>query len=167
MVLFQSVWDPLNEQFDIIISGFQSIPDSFYWCFVTITTVGYGDFVPVTSFGRVVACITMIAGIIIISLPISIIGSNFTAQWERHLSVRKQLHTSKEIKCDVKNAVGRFAFLNNSEPVEFGDILDAIETRLARLNVLNSEMEKTSGNVSRQLLFVALVLTAMTHHVGR
>ena len=36
--------------------------DAFWWAFVTMTTVGYGDKVPLTVEGRIVACILMTAG---------------------------------------------------------------------------------------------------------
>ncbi|KAA0146553.1 hypothetical protein FNF27_07591 [Cafeteria roenbergensis] len=57
---------------------FQSIPATFWWCIVTMTTVGFGDEVPVTAGGRVVAVVTMISGIIILALPITVIGTNFS-----------------------------------------------------------------------------------------
>lgn len=37
--------------------------DAFWWAIVTITTVGYGDYVPVTFFGRLLAMVLMIFGI--------------------------------------------------------------------------------------------------------
>jgi len=37
--------------------------DAFWWVIVTITTVGYGDHVPVTSFGRILAMVLMVFGI--------------------------------------------------------------------------------------------------------
>ena len=37
--------------------------DALWWAFVTITTVGYGDFYPVTTLGRIVATALMISGI--------------------------------------------------------------------------------------------------------
>ena len=37
--------------------------DALWWAFVTITTVGYGDEVPVTEGGRIVAALTMVVGI--------------------------------------------------------------------------------------------------------
>ena len=60
---------------------FASIPRSFWWCMVTLMTVGYGDAYPVTVPGKIVASLTMISSVIITALPISVIGANFTQQW--------------------------------------------------------------------------------------
>lgn len=61
---------------------FSSIPVTFYWSIVTITTVGYGDIYPITDLGRFVSCLTMIMGLIIIALPITIISKNFSRTWD-------------------------------------------------------------------------------------
>jgi len=58
-------------------SPYQSIPESFWWCCVTLTTVGYGDSYPVTYTGQVMGIFTMLLGIITLALPISIIGGSF------------------------------------------------------------------------------------------
>lgn len=50
---------------------FAAFPDGLWWAFVTLTTVGYGDVVPITSGGRVVAVMTMIFGIIVYSLVVA------------------------------------------------------------------------------------------------
>jgi voltage-gated potassium channel len=57
---------------------FGTIPDAIWWAIVTVTTVGYGETVPHTVGGRIVAGITMITGILMIALPVAIIGSSFT-----------------------------------------------------------------------------------------
>lgn len=56
---------------------FGTIPDAIWWAIVTVTTVGYGDVVPKTPAGHIIAGITMITGILMIALPIAIIGSSF------------------------------------------------------------------------------------------
>ena len=57
---------------------FQSIPDSFWWCLVTVTTVGYGDMYPVTFPGYLVGAAAMLTGLLIVAFPIIILGANFS-----------------------------------------------------------------------------------------
>ena len=49
--------------------------DALWWSVVTITTVGYGDFYPVTTLGRIVAFFVMVAGVGIIGSLASILAS--------------------------------------------------------------------------------------------
>lgn len=55
--------------------GFSSIPRSIYWAVVTLTTVGYGDISPETTFGQFLASIVMIMGYAIIAVPTGIVTS--------------------------------------------------------------------------------------------
>ena len=55
----------------------KTIYDAFYWSLITITSVGYGDIVPVSSEGRSVAAIIVFIGIGLIALATSIIVSAF------------------------------------------------------------------------------------------
>lgn len=50
---------------------FAALPDGLWWAFVTLTTVGYGDIVPITPAGRVVAVMTMVIGIVVYSLVVA------------------------------------------------------------------------------------------------
>lgn len=59
-------------------SQINTLFDAFYWAMVTISTVGYGDFVPVSDGGRTVALFIILAGIAVISFSTSIIVSAFT-----------------------------------------------------------------------------------------
>jgi len=54
-------------------NGFTSIPRSIYWAVVTMTTVGYGDISPQTSFGQAIASLVMILGYGIIAIPTGIV----------------------------------------------------------------------------------------------
>jgi voltage-gated potassium channel len=60
-----------------------TIPDAMWWAIVTLGTIGYGDVVPVTALGRVVASVTIFAGLIIMALPIGIIASAFAEEVHR------------------------------------------------------------------------------------
>ncbi|HEX2099309.1 MAG TPA: ion transporter [Candidatus Synoicihabitans sp.] len=53
--------------------GFTSIPISIYWAIVTMTTVGFGDIVPGTVAGRILASALMIMGYAIIAVPTGIV----------------------------------------------------------------------------------------------
>ena len=77
-------------------SDFDSIPAAFWWCLVTLMTVGYGDAVPETVWGKLVASLTMLGSVVITALPISVIGANFTQQWLQYKAKesRKRLRTS-------------------------------------------------------------------------
>src|SRR5690554_2549653 len=54
-------------------SGFTNIPNSIYWCIVTMTTVGYGDIAPITPIGKAIASFIMIMGYGIIAVPTGIV----------------------------------------------------------------------------------------------
>ena len=62
---------------------FRSIPDTFWWCMVTFTTVGYGDQYPRTPWGRIIAGVTMFCGIFFMAMPLTIVGSAFADAWVR------------------------------------------------------------------------------------
>ena len=55
-------------------SQMTTLLDAMWWCVATVTTVGYGDVVPVTSLGRIVALVYMFFGIILITTTLSIIS---------------------------------------------------------------------------------------------
>jgi voltage-gated potassium channel len=60
--------------------GFDNIPKSIYWAVVTITTVGYGDLVPVTPLGRAISAVGMLSGYAIIAVPTGIITAELASE---------------------------------------------------------------------------------------
>lgn len=60
-----------------------TIPDAMWWAIVTLGTIGYGDVVPVTALGKVIAAITIFAAIVTIALPVGIIATAFAEQVHR------------------------------------------------------------------------------------
>ncbi|EEH56462.1 voltage-gated ion channel superfamily, partial [Micromonas pusilla CCMP1545] len=59
-------------------SPFQSIPHSMWFSAVTMATLGYGDVYPVTGWGFLVAAVQMLYGILVVAMPVTVVGSNFT-----------------------------------------------------------------------------------------
>lgn len=62
---------------------FGTIPDAMWWAIVTLGTIGYGDVVPMTAAGKLVAAVTIFASIITVALPVGIIATAFAEQVHR------------------------------------------------------------------------------------
>ncbi|MGE5503970.1 MAG: ion transporter [Actinomycetota bacterium] len=59
---------------------FKDIPTSMWWAVVTLTTLGYGDMVPVTPLGRILGGMTAVLGVGMIALPAGVLASGFSEQ---------------------------------------------------------------------------------------
>lgn len=57
--------------------AFPSIPETMWWGVITLTTVGYGDVVPVTGLGQLVGAVVAILGIGMFALPAALIATGF------------------------------------------------------------------------------------------
>jgi voltage-gated potassium channel len=63
--------------------AFGTIPAAMWWALATLTTVGYGDVVPVTGLGRVFGGMIAILGIAVYALPVAIVASGFMNELQR------------------------------------------------------------------------------------
>ena len=92
-----------NETFDSVLTG-------IYWAVVTITTVGYGDVVPVTVAGRFLAVIVMLLGYSIIAVPTGIVAGETIQEYRN--SKRKR-YTQKVIESMEKDFDEEEEAINN------------------------------------------------------
>jgi voltage-gated potassium channel len=61
-------------------SNIHTLGDSLWWSAVTVTTVGYGDFFPVTTGGRITACFIMGTGLLTLAVVTAQVASSFVTQ---------------------------------------------------------------------------------------
>ena len=54
-----------------------TIPDAMWWAIVTLGTIGYGDVVPLTALGKLIASATILVGLVMVALPVGIIATAF------------------------------------------------------------------------------------------
>jgi voltage-gated potassium channel len=84
-----------------------SLADALWWAVVTITTVGYGDYYPVTLAGRLIAVFMMFSGIGIIVLFVSTIAqrrlSNRVQRWESWLKPKAEVQS--ELGDETRTAI--------------------------------------------------------------
>jgi voltage-gated potassium channel len=68
---------------DVQPVGFGSVPATLWWAVATLTTTGYGDVVPITPLGRLVAAFVMICGLGVFGLWTGILATGFAAETRR------------------------------------------------------------------------------------
>jgi voltage-gated potassium channel len=68
--------------------AFGSIPAALWWAIVTMTTTGYGDVVPRTALGRMLAGIVMVSGILVFALWAGILASGYAEETRRREFLR-------------------------------------------------------------------------------
>jgi voltage-gated potassium channel len=109
---------------------FGSIPAAMWWAAATVSTVGYGDVVPVTAVGRIIGVFTMITGLLMLALPASIVATSFAGIINRHnfvvtasMVARMPVFRGMEAAAviDLLPAISRRTFDRNTRIIHQGD----------------------------------------------
>jgi voltage-gated potassium channel len=91
----------------------KTLLDALWWCVATVSTVGYGDVVPVTNLGRIVALIYMFFGITLIAILMAVVTNTFykkriekpeIEKKEREMSYLKDIIIKKLSEIETKQA---------------------------------------------------------------
>ena len=100
IIMFQSEQeiDPVTGEYI-----FKTFYDAFYWAAITLTTVGYGDFSPVSDMGKTLSIISSLLGIGIIAMPSSIITAGYMQELNRRLKEEEE-DPKAEISEDKKES---------------------------------------------------------------
>lgn len=118
---------------------FRSILHGMYWAITTITTVGYGDVVPVSNLGKIVGSVVMLMGYGLIALPVGIIASAFA----------REIHSRDfVITWSMVARVPLFEDLKATEIAEVSKLLQAQKVR--RGSVIAEE-----GDVADRMYFIS------------
>ncbi|CAJ1049236.1 potassium voltage-gated channel subfamily KQT member 1.1 isoform X1 [Xyrichtys novacula] len=99
-------------------SSFGSYADALWWGVVTVTTIGYGDIIPITWLGKAIASCFSIFAISFFALPAGILGSGFALKVQQK---QRQKHFNRQIPaaaCLIQTAWRCYA-VENSDSATF------------------------------------------------
>ena len=72
---------------------FESFFDALYWATVTLTTVGYGDMIPVTDIGRFISMLSSLFGVAVIALPSGVITASYLDELRNESAKHEKVNT--------------------------------------------------------------------------
>lgn len=76
--------------FNVEPESFDTFFEAVYWATVSLTTIGYGDFYPVTFLGRLITMVSSIFGIAVIALPAGIVTAEFMSELQKQEKEREK-----------------------------------------------------------------------------
>ncbi|MEM4416946.1 MAG: ion transporter [Nitrososphaerota archaeon] len=101
-----------------------TISDALWWALATVTTVGYGDVVPVTTEGRILGSIIMLSGISIIGIFISTLGATFVTRY-----LEERATSDNTIKDFLKKKIDDVENLSEEELETLVEMIKALNRR--------------------------------------
>ncbi|KAL4230879.1 hypothetical protein ACF0H5_011253 [Mactra antiquata] len=127
-----------------------NVPIGIWWAIVTLTTVGYGDYVPVTTPGYLVGALCAMCGLLLLSMPIAVIATNFNDYYSQNKIREKQLARKRDIFNKIKNLFKNRNVVNviHLDPVHSATTPRTREIQSANERGHDSENSITNGLVN-------------------
>jgi voltage-gated potassium channel len=110
-----------------------NLGDAFWWAIVTITTVGYGEYFPLTLVGRLIGILVMLSGIGTAVMIVTIISERRLRSLESRLKPKADPHLSligAETKTDIKTKIDRIEKLTEEDFVNLITMLKSLRLTL-------------------------------------
>jgi voltage-gated potassium channel len=124
---------------DVQPQQFGSFPSALWWAVVTMTTVGYGDVVPMTPGGRLLASLVMISGLGVFGLWTGILATGFAAETRRANFIK------------TWETVSKVPFFSQLGPAAIADVTHMLRT----IELPSRTMVMRRGQVGDCMYFIA------------
>ncbi len=118
---------------------FRSILHGMYWAITTVTTVGYGDVVPVSNLGKMLGALVMLMGYGLIALPVGIIASAFA----------REIHSRDFVVTWAM--VARVPLFEDLKAMEIAEVTKLLQAQSVRKGAVIAE----KGDVADKMYFIS------------